>query len=690
MLIGAIIVAAFFALLPLSRVAAADINVDSDCSLANAIRSANGDAQKGATLNNCEDGDEPDPDAAPPTDGADTITLSANVDLASALPAIKSVVAISGGGRVIQPTAANRVGAFGAILKSEAGSNLTLSNLTLRYGGSVAGGPEGRSAALELGDAATLNNVTIMDSFTTAIRGTGEDANYALNDVHILRVRDATYTPAALAAEAGTWALNEFSVKEIVDGYALIDVSRGATVRLSDCLRLAYAFPPLQTGSGEFEDHSDTSCANDFVGNNNFFDRFEDEEVLPFCELPVRWLENEANLERHTIELTGDCDNTRHTTYVPPKVHLKVSSPPGQRFSLNSGTDEPMFVVGGSLTLSNIDLVLDRSNSFEWGLGLYGIEGYGARKIVLEDVLIIHSPSLATDTPGGILLSNVRDASLTRVEIRGSRLPEDATQGSALNLIGANKVAISDSTFFLNHGGSGAIAAVGGEPQDRRTVVHLCGRITFTESSPVDIADPHHRIGGCPRDSRVSDGYEEPKPTPTPKPSTCLSLPESVRVTGISVSTQCQLVGGASLGDADLAARFVEAVDIWSWVLPNTQVCFKDRIGSITFLDAAYAPRAVSQLPAFVIDGATCTRIHTAGTVVLMPDASPTTCNLTLRYYSAAYAAPSAESAIVGHYAPGATTWAVQQRGEWYQVDLGDQLGYIHPVAVETTSGFCG
>ena len=53
-------------LLPLPLVQAATINVDDDCSLANAIRSANGDSQSGA-MNSCETGDS----------GADTISYFA-------------------------------------------------------------------------------------------------------------------------------------------------------------------------------------------------------------------------------------------------------------------------------------------------------------------------------------------------------------------------------------------------------------------------------------------------------------------------------------------------------------------------------------------------------------------------------------------------------------------------------------
>ena len=66
-------------------VSAASITVDDDCSLANAIRSANGDAQS-SDMNSCETGDS----------GADTISLGRDVELYEALPEITSELTIEG------------------------------------------------------------------------------------------------------------------------------------------------------------------------------------------------------------------------------------------------------------------------------------------------------------------------------------------------------------------------------------------------------------------------------------------------------------------------------------------------------------------------------------------------------------------------------------------------------------------
>lgn len=82
------------------------IIVDSDCSLANAIRSANGSAQLEESddsdgNDDCEAGADPDDTAEPPETGDDIILLTRNVTLAGPLPTISSRVQIEGNNRRI-------------------------------------------------------------------------------------------------------------------------------------------------------------------------------------------------------------------------------------------------------------------------------------------------------------------------------------------------------------------------------------------------------------------------------------------------------------------------------------------------------------------------------------------------------------------------------------------------------------
>lgn len=113
-------------LLQASAALAADINVDADCSLANAVRSANGEDQV-APANSCEAGDA----ATDDNTGSDTITITGagTVDGTVALEAtldVTSEVVIEGLGFVIDGEG-NRIFAVRA-------GNLTLKDLTVTDG----------------------------------------------------------------------------------------------------------------------------------------------------------------------------------------------------------------------------------------------------------------------------------------------------------------------------------------------------------------------------------------------------------------------------------------------------------------------------------------------------------------------------------------------------------------------------
>ncbi len=110
-----------------------------------------------------------------------------------------------------------------------------------------------------------------------------------------------------------------------------------------------------------------------------------------------------------------------------------------------------------------------------------------------------------------------------------------------------------------------------------------------------------------------------------PMARTCMDL----MLTGIvvmnrSAGTACQRVDAAGIGIASVVeAGFIDAVDVWGWITPNTQVCFTRSGGAFRFLDAATSPRAVSSLAAFSNGGMVCTTIDSAGTVVLVSPGAP-------------------------------------------------------------------
>lgn len=139
---------------PMARAWAADISVDADCSLYNAILSANGEAQV-EPLNNCEDGDEPI-DQEPR--GSDTITIDltgtemGTITLTSSL-SITSEVIVDGAGFMINGNDSHQIFTVD-------GGSLEIRNLTMTAGASQSNG----GAIYVSNSSLTMNNSVISNS----------------------------------------------------------------------------------------------------------------------------------------------------------------------------------------------------------------------------------------------------------------------------------------------------------------------------------------------------------------------------------------------------------------------------------------------------------------------------------------------------------------------------------------------
>ena len=113
-------------------------------------------------------------------------------------------------------------------------------------------------------------------------------------------------------------------------------------------------------------------------------------------------------------------------------------------------------------------------------------------------------------------------------------------------------------------------------------------------------------------------------PTPRPPAVTCPALSAvsgiAVRATyGLESGIQCQRIDGGGIGIQSIVdAGFIDAVDIWGYVVQGVEVCFP-QAGRLLFLDARTSPRAVAPLESTVVNGMTCASISTPGSLVLMP-----------------------------------------------------------------------
>ncbi len=180
----ALILFALFSLFlaPTSVYAATTITVDGNCSLANAIRSANGDAQveeSGDSDGNddCEDGTEPDDTADPPETGEDVVQLSGNITLTEVLPDITSQITIEGRNKTISGDEQ-----FPIFLMQDV--SVTIKDLTITKGKiNVYGG-----AIYTIGGDLSLSNSAIKSNVAGDIGGGiySNDTNVTISDSSII------------------------------------------------------------------------------------------------------------------------------------------------------------------------------------------------------------------------------------------------------------------------------------------------------------------------------------------------------------------------------------------------------------------------------------------------------------------------------------------------------------------------
>jgi len=157
------------------------ILVDENCSLANAIRSANGEAQveeAGDADGNddCELGTEPQLDADPPEDGSDIIRLTRNVTLSEELPVITTAVQIEGKNRTLSGD-----DSYAGIHVQ--GGSLAISDITIAQMTSI-----GSGGALHIFEGELEINNSIINNNSAGDVGGGiyaSDSKLAINDSYI-------------------------------------------------------------------------------------------------------------------------------------------------------------------------------------------------------------------------------------------------------------------------------------------------------------------------------------------------------------------------------------------------------------------------------------------------------------------------------------------------------------------------
>ena len=211
-------------------------------------------------------------------------------------------------------------------------------------------------------------------------------------------------------------------------------------------------------------------------------------------------------------------------------------------------------------------------------------------------------------------------------------------------------------------------------------------------------------VAGPPREQPVAGGEEEPAqrqaadaPVPKARLSTCLTLPASIVVSSIVNGTQCQQIGAAGIGIQEIIdAGFIDAVDLWGYLGPGVQVCFRGS-GPLFFLDAANMPRSPEPMPAYSLDGMTCGIVSRPGSVVLVPGPAPAPlppaaqelsgCMVTTTDILNFRASPN--GSVMSQLPFNVTLTALSRTENWFEVDYHGESGWISADYV-ITEGACG
>ncbi len=190
------LILALLLVLPVSQVLAADIKVDADCELTEAIQNANDDA---ATNSDCEAGS-----------GADTITITqagtsnGTITLSRTPTSISSTIIIEGGGFTISG------GGSVQVLNLSSSGNLTINKVTITNGSAREGGGINNAGTL------TINNSTISGNTTTSSSSGG-----GIYNVGTLTINNSTISGNTTASSGsgggiynvGTLTINNSTIR---------------------------------------------------------------------------------------------------------------------------------------------------------------------------------------------------------------------------------------------------------------------------------------------------------------------------------------------------------------------------------------------------------------------------------------------------------------------------------------------
>ena len=652
---------------------AATINVDSGCTLAQAITSANTDAT--APNSTCEAGS-----------GADTITLSANVNLSALLPAITSDITIDGKNytidgrnsyRVLDITAGtvtiqdavltkgNAGGAHGGIIRSR-GANLTLTRVTLSNG-------ESKNNGGGLFFDATSKRLTITSSIIAG--NETKDNSGGLGGGIYVRAQSATIKRSAIGGNSG--------------------YSHGGGIYNDGSLTIENStFYSNQSttghGGGVYTNSGDTTTLKHVTLNGNTVSSSGDGDSI--------YRGGTTNLYNSILagsDTSAHCEGSGTLNQAGSLIQDNSCSPAVSGDpSLGTLTGSPAYY-----PLSGSSIAVDTAVSTHClridQVGTSRAQGsacdIGAFEVLAANIIPSVTPTPApTNTPIATLTPTPTDTptltpTLTTTPlatntptltptitntplVTNTPAPTSAATATSVNNLAETQAAIRAAEAKASAKETRAYIKNYQATRTRRAIQRETATARVLQPSSAELLN--------------DQGYAI-----------------SARY-GLRSGVQIMRVNARGVGNQQvLDMGMLDALDVWGYVEQGVEVCFPQS-GKLMFLDAATSPRTLMSIDHYWKAGRTCAYTNRAGTVVLLAGAGPAPiatatpwqqqplrdCKVTLLYALNFRETPGGNIIMV---LPAFVTLTVFDKVPgWYRVDYYGQKGWISAGYVET-QGSC-
>ncbi len=637
--------------LPVAQVFAADITVRTGCTLNQAVNAAT----RNQTYGSCPAGDDQD----------DTIILTADITL-SATQTIATDVTIDGKGFTISGGSAVQVFSIGNSV------DVTIKNLTITDGSARSGGGIANQGTL------TINNSTISGNTATA----GGGGIY--NNTGTLTINNSTISGNTASTSGGgiystgTLTINNSTIQDNTASDYGGGIYSTGTLTIENNSTIRDNKTTSDSGGGIY--NSGTLTINNSTIRNNDSKRIAG-GILVWSNANAT-ITNSSIVHNTSLEngggiaaLANSTVTVRNSTIADNRIDVEDSAG-------SALTDGGGVLALGTFTLEHVTLVKNTAPSSYTGGISFGVSASTGH--IRNSIL---SGNSNRDCNGRAFTTNVGNLIQNPGNCGAGDLNADPMLGSLTGsppyyplLIGSPAVDAADQTTC------DALSPKVDQRGVARPVGTACdiGAFEGAVEPPPPPVEGEEECVGCP-------------PPKGPFVRTTIALLPEIEVSDLTGFTEAQRIDAEGVGIQSVIDRgIVDAVDVWGFMGAGTRVCFLASGGSFSFLNAATAPRTVSSLPLYVIEGKTCTFIDGPGSVVLHPGAASASngpawglsnCMVTTTAVLNFRDGPGGE--VIGGVPYNATLTALSRTAGWFEVDYHGATGWISAQYV-TPNGDCG